>query len=178
MSSLTNPAYEILPPSRRTAEAPSFRTARHDGEDRFSDRFEDRFAGRFENEIPRSPLEETSRHHFVRFLTMFVLAVAAITAWHSYGHAARARLASLSPRLAWLAPPLEDTNRVEQISRSVDRIAATIAANQEQLTRTIDHLAADQEQMTRNIARLQLSLDKSQPDAGGRRAGRRSPQAR
>jgi hypothetical protein len=174
MSGLQNPAYEILPPSPRSVEAAAFRAARHD---------EEWFADRFADEKP-SPRKEASPRHLVRFLTLFLLAIAAILAWQSYGHAAREKLASLSPQLQWLAPPAENAppDRVELISRSVDRIAASIAASQEQITRTIDHLAADQEQMTREIIRLQtLSLDKSpevRPDAGKRRVARRSPQGR
>jgi hypothetical protein len=177
MSALPSPAYEILPPSKRSAEAPAFRTARHERE-WFSDGFADR---------KPPPGKQASQRHLARLLMMFLLGGAAILAWHSYGHAARKTLATLSPRLEWLAPPAEPARSVpesvEQISRSVDRIAASIAASQEQMTRTINHLATDQEQMTREIIRLQaLSLYKSQepqqPAPGERKAARRSPQAR
>jgi hypothetical protein len=169
--SVQSPAYEILPPSHRSVEAPEFLSARTD-EDWLSYRFADE---------KRSPGKGASQRHLARFLMMFLLGAAAFLALYSYGHAARERLASLSPRLQWLAPPLENAppDRIEQISRGVDRIAAS----QERVTRTIDHLAADQEQMTREIVKLQaLSLDKihepRKPDAGGRKVVRRSPQPR
>ncbi len=165
--SLQSPAYEILPPSR-PIEAPAFGATRLD-EDWFTDRFADEKA---------PPGKGASQRHLARFLMMFLLGATAFLALYSYGHAARERLASLSPRLQWLAPTTENAplDPIEQISRGVDRIAAS----QERVTRTIDHLAADQEQMTREIVRLQtLSLDKlRKPDAGGRKVVRRSPQPR
>jgi hypothetical protein len=177
MSALTSPAYEILPPSNRSAEAPPFRTFRPE-DDWFADRDGDWFSDRFADRTSSSG-KQASRRRPIRLVTMFLLGAAAILAWHSYGHAARETLAQLSPGLQWLAPPLEpaqnEAARVEQISRSVDRIAANVAASQEQITRTIDHLAADQEQMTREIIRLQELSQLRQRTAGGRNAARRAP---
>jgi hypothetical protein len=43
----------------------------------------------------------------------------------------------------------------EQMSRGADRIADSVAANREQIARSVDQLAAGQEQMTREITKLQ-----------------------
>ena len=43
----------------------------------------------------------------------------------------------------------------EQMSRGADRIANSIVANQEQIARSVDQLTAGQEQMTREITKLQ-----------------------
>jgi hypothetical protein len=43
----------------------------------------------------------------------------------------------------------------EQMSRGADPIANSIVANQEQMTRSVDRIAAGQEQMTREITKLQ-----------------------
>jgi hypothetical protein len=42
----------------------------------------------------------------------------------------------------------------EQITRNVDKIAASIAGSQEQMTRSVDRIAARQEQMMREITKL------------------------
>jgi methyl-accepting chemotaxis protein len=42
----------------------------------------------------------------------------------------------------------------EQITRSVDRIAPSVVANQEQMTRSIDRIAASQEEIARSVNRL------------------------
>jgi hypothetical protein len=175
MSALTSPAYEILPPSSRSAEeARPFRYTRPQ-DDWFYDGFADRTP---------PPGKQASQRHLARFLAMFLLGAAAIVACYSYGRAARETLAGLSPELEWLAPPAERAentpDKVEEISRSVDRIAASIDSNQQQITHSIAVLAADQAQMTREIVRLQeLSQSKGQeprsPVPGGHRAARRSP---
>jgi len=43
----------------------------------------------------------------------------------------------------------------EQMSRGADRIANSIGANQEQIARSVDQLTAGQAQMTREITKLQ-----------------------
>src|SRR5712671_6381008 len=43
----------------------------------------------------------------------------------------------------------------EQMSRGADPIANSIVANQEQIARSVDQLTAGQEQMTREITKLQ-----------------------
>ena len=100
---------------------------------------------------------------FAGFLISVSIGVVATLAWQSYSEAARQIVASLSPRLGWLAPHAAAArtvpNVVEQITRHVDRIVDAnrdqIAASQEQIMRSVDNLAAGQEQMTREIIRLQ-----------------------
>lgn len=145
MSALPSPDFEILPPVRRSVDAPVFHIT---GQER------ERFTTA---EEPRN--QQSSPRRRSRPVTMFFLGVAATLAWQSYGHAARERIARLSPQLQWLAPPAAATpaepDRVEQISHNVDEIAANIIATHEQIARSIDHLAGAQEQITREITRLQ-----------------------
>jgi hypothetical protein len=167
--------YEILLPVKRPTTTRAFRMA--NGEEYgFAD--EQTSHGR---RTPRS-----------RFLMMFVLGAAAALVWQSsYGHAAREIVAEWSPQLRWLAPQTETgdaaPDRIEQITRSVDRIASDMAVGQQQITRSIDHLAAGQEQMATEIIRLQAISQfgsKSQeppPHPASvpmRKAGQRAPQAR
>jgi len=113
---------------------------------------------RFANEQPS--FGKRASRPLARFLITFYLGVAATLAWQSYSDPARQIIASSSPQLGWLAPQaavaktVPDT--IEQITmRIVDRIATSIAAAQEQITRSVDQLAAGQEQMTREITKLQ-----------------------
>lgn len=134
--------YEILPPEDRPAERLAFRMA-------------DRQNEWFARETPPNG-ERRGTRRVARILALsFVGATAAIMGWQtSYGHAARETIASLSPNLSWVAP--EQTDRIEQITRSVDQMASGMAASHEQLTRTVDRLAANQEQMTREIIKLRV----------------------
>jgi hypothetical protein len=127
-----------------------------------------------------------------RVLMMIFLGAIAILAWQFYSHAAREIIAGLSPQLRWLAPQAvgadTDSDRIEQITHNVDRIASDIAASREQITRSIDHLAAGQEQMTLEIIRLQAipqfapskkGVSPQQQASGpARKASQRSLQAR
>jgi hypothetical protein len=74
----------------------------------------------------------------VRLLVFVFVGVIATLAWQSYGGATREAVASLSPRLAWLAPPAEPagaiSDRIAAISRdlaaarqSVDKVAAGLS---------------------------------------------------
>lgn len=74
----------------------------------------------------------------VRLLIFVFVGVIATLAWQSYGGPAREALASLSPRLAWLAPPAEPagafSDHIAAISRdlaaarqSVDKVAAALS---------------------------------------------------
>jgi hypothetical protein len=146
MSAMPSPKhYEILLPAKWSVEAPAFRT---------TDPESDWFSGE-QPSYGRSP----SHRRLPRLLIMFFLGAAVTLACQAYNHAAREMIAKLYPQLDWLAPPAPDgqsaADRIEQISHSVDRIASDIAANQEQITQSIDHLTADQQQMTREIIRLQ-----------------------
>jgi hypothetical protein len=134
--------YEILPPETRSVENPASRMADVESE---------WFAG------PQPPDGKGAPRFFARHLVVLVLGGFAVLAWQGYGHAARAFMAGLSPQLRWLAPLSVEAppDSIEKITRSVDRIASDVAASQEQITRSIDHLAAGQEQIAREIIRLQ-----------------------
>jgi len=142
-------------------------------------------------------LRKRASRAFSRFLITFCIGGASTLAWQSYGDAARAMIANSYPQLGWLAPQAEpvaqnvpetialvapsfdqqqlnamslDLDAVrqsidriatsmsaiqEQMSRGADRIANSIVANQEQIARSVDQLTAGQEQMTREITKLQ-----------------------
>jgi len=142
-------------------------------------------------------LRKRASRVFSRLLITFCIGVASTLAWQSYGDAARAMLANSYPQLGWLAPQAElvaqnvpettglvapsfdqqqlnamsvDLDAVrqsidriatsmtaiqEQMSRSADGVANSIVANQEQIARSVDQLTAGQEQMTREITKLQ-----------------------
>jgi hypothetical protein len=177
MSAVPSPKhYEILSPVKRSTATHAFRTV--GGEEEW-----------FSSE-QASHRKRTSRSRS-RVLMMFFLVVITILAWRSYGHAAREIIAGLSPQLRWLAPAAvadTDSDRIEQITHNVDRIASDIAASREQITRSIDQLTAGQEHMTLEIIRLralsQFAPSKKedpppQPASGPvRKAGQRSLQAR
>src|SRR5712671_2835031 len=142
-------------------------------------------------------LRKRASRAFSRFLITFCIGGASTLAWQSYGDAARAMIANSYPQLGWLAPQAEPVaqnvpettapvalsfdqeqlnamsvefdavrqsiDRIaasmtaiqEQMSRGADPIANSIVANQEQMTRSVDRIAAGQEQMTREITKLQ-----------------------
>jgi hypothetical protein len=134
----------------------------------------DRFPRERRSFAKRAPLA------VARFVITFLIGVGATLAWQSYGDTAREMIANASPLLAWLAPPPVAQDPAETIApvapvgtpaassadlqqlgaASLDLYAVRqgvdrIAANQDQMTRTIGQLAAGQEQMTREIAKLQ-----------------------
>jgi hypothetical protein len=166
--------YEILSPVKRSTAAHAFRMA--GGE-------EDWFAS-------EQTWHRKRTSPFRLMMMMFLLGAVATLAWQSYSHAAREIIAGLSPQLGWLAPQavVADTDRIEQITHNVDRIASDIAASHEQITRSIDHLAAGQEHMTLEIIRLQAISQFAAPkkedppsqlaSVPARKASQRSLQAR
>jgi len=85
---------------------------------------------------------------FARYVVTFSIGVAVASAWHSHG-------SSTSEAVLLKAMSLER----DVLSQSLDRLAASVATSQEQMTRRIergiDRLAAGQEQMTRDINDLQ-----------------------
>ena len=92
---------------------------------------------------------------FVRLLIFVFVGVIATLAWQSYGGAARAALASLSPRLAWLAAPAEPagafSDQIAAISRdlavarqSVDKVAAALSKLETLQKGATDKTAASQ----------------------------------
>jgi hypothetical protein len=85
---------------------------------------------------------------FARYLITFSIGVAVALAWQSYGNATREGAA--------IKPVSLDRDAIRQ---SLDRIAASVATSQEQMTqrieRSIERLAARQEQTTRQINDVQ-----------------------
>ena len=81
---------------------------------------------------------------FAPYLITFSIGVAVALAWQSYGNA--------TGEVAALKAISLDRDAVRQ---SLDRIATSVAASQEQMTRSIDRLVAGQEQTTREISDLQ-----------------------
>jgi hypothetical protein len=142
-------------------------------------------------------LRKRASRAFSRFLITFCIGGASTLAWQSYGDAARAMIANSYPQLGWLAPqakpvaqnapettalvaPSFDPQQLnamsldldavrqsidriatsmsaiqEQMSRGADRIANSIGANQEQIARSVDQLTSGQQQTTREITKLQ-----------------------
>jgi hypothetical protein len=85
-----------------------------------------------------------------RYLLAFFIGVTANLAWESYGGGTREMIApaASSPDQSQLnAMPLD----LEAVRQSVDRIATSFAASQEQMRRSVDQLAAGQKWMTRDF---------------------------
>jgi hypothetical protein len=102
---------------------------------------------------------ERSPRTVVRVLIAFYIGVVATFAWQSYSEAGRQFIASLSPRLSWLAPPTASQailDPINEITRNVDRI---VAAGQEQMTHSVDQLAIGQEEITRTVDQLATSQE-------------------
>ena len=152
MTTKLGPDVEILPPER-PSDRPSFSMA--GGEREWSAGWT---APRKDQKHPHTG--RRSRWS-LRVLTFsIVAAAAAFVGWQvSYGYPAREALAGLSPGLRWLtvedaAPEAdpEQNGRIEQITRSVDRLSAELAANEARIT----HLAAGQDRITHEILRLRV----------------------
>jgi hypothetical protein len=138
----------------------------------------------------RPSLRKRASRAFFRFLVAFCTGVAVTLAWWSYGHAARQMVANW---LGWLAlqaeqvaqsarnmsaptgpatPPFDQQQLIamslnlDAVRQSIDQIATSIAAGQEQTTRNIDQIAtsiaAGQEGMTRRIDQIATSIGTSQ----------------
>jgi hypothetical protein len=116
-----------------------------------------------------------------RLLITFCAGVAATLAWW-YGHAARQMIANSHPLLGWLAPaepvaqnppdmvalaaqPSFDHQQLSTMSLDLDAVQQgidRIAADQEQITRSVDEIATTiaggQEQTTRNARQTSTSI--------------------
>jgi hypothetical protein len=109
---------------------------------------------------------------FARYLIAFFIGVIAAVAWQSYvGPTGPAAASAANP------PDQQQLNAIllDSARRHIDRLAANIAAIEEQITRGVgqlgagqeqltagqEQLAASQEQMTHEIARLQAALSKN-----------------
>lgn len=119
----------------------------------------------------------------------FCIGVGANFAWQSHRDAAREMIANSYPQLGWLAPQPAPTAQnaldvvaqaapagtppdqqqlnpmsLEDVRQSADRIAASVAAGQEEITHSVDRIAprtvADQEQITRSIDRIAASQER------------------
>jgi hypothetical protein len=96
---------------------------------------------------------------FGYYLIVIFVGVAATLAWQAYGDVARRLIApaaaSTSDQQQLNAMSLD----LDAVRRSIDALAisigTSITTNQEQTTRSIDHLTAALEQMTQEIAKLQ-----------------------
>ena len=135
----------------------------------------------------RPSLAGRSSRAVVRFLIAFCIGIAATLAWQHHGDAAREMIASSSPQLGWLAPPVApvaqaapdmiapaaqaapapDQQRLEAISldlavvrQSVDQLAAS----HEQAMRSVDQLAGGQAQMTRTVDQLAAGQEQMKQD--------------
>jgi hypothetical protein len=84
----------------------------------------------------RPSLVGRSSRAVVRFLIAFRIGVAATLAWQSYGDATREMIASSSPQLGWLAPP----------------VAPVAQAGQDQMKQDITKLQAAEQNILRKIA--------------------------
>jgi hypothetical protein len=150
-----------------------------------------------ENDPPQSrrpSLRKRASRAFTRYPIAFFIGVTATLAWQSYGDEAKEMIANSYPQLSWLAPQAEpvalnasetialvapaapslDQQQLSAISldldavrQGIDKIAASIAAIQEQMSgsadrvateqiaRSVAQLTAGQEHMTREITKLQ-----------------------
>src|SRR5215831_3755624 len=111
----------------------------------------------------------TRARSFVRFLIIFFIGITATLAWQSYGGAARKTMASWSPRLAWLAPPLTPapSDQIVAISRDLAGVR-----------QSVDKLATD---ITKLQARKQSALERtssSPPSSAEVTVHKPSPQTR
>ena len=83
---------------------------------------------------------------FAHLLIAFGIGISAAAAWQSYGDRARGKIASLSPRLGWLAPqpaPVVQTAApAESAGASPEQIAA-ISRGLATVRQSVDKLAAD-----------------------------------
>jgi len=177
MTTEHGPEIEILPPEQ-PSERPSFHTSVGDRE--WS-------AVQAAHPSDRRWSAATPARRIARVVALSVIgAAAAFAGWQvSYGYPGREAIASLSPSLRWLAAAdpdqgrsdqgggdqarTDDQNgaagqnaRLERIARSMDRMAADLAANQAQITL----LAANQEKITHELTRLKVlvqSSDRSGP---------------
>ena len=121
----------------------------------------------------RPPIGRRASRAFARFLLMFCIGVAATLGWQSYGGAARAMIASVSPQLGWLAPSTApdvmlggtpaaasvDQQQLDAMSlgldvvrKSVDRLAVQLAASQQQMAREITKLQAAEQDILDRIS--------------------------
>jgi hypothetical protein len=105
------------------------------------------------------------------FLIAICMGVAATLSWLSYGNAVRGTIASLSPRLAWLAPqPARVADAAPALSANASNasLAASASASPDQLVAISRSLAAVRQSVDKlaaDISRLQATKqDAAGPD--------------
>ena len=110
------------------------------------------------------PLRPSLGRRALRSLVMFCIGVGATLAWQSYGDAARAMIANLSPQLGWLAPqtaPIAQTAPEEPApktaSSNLQQFALDFASVRQSVDQLASQLAASQRQMGSDIAKLQAA---------------------
>jgi hypothetical protein len=87
----------------------------------------------------------------LRYPIAFFVGVTTTLAWQSYGDAARGKIAPPAPsayQQQFNAMSLD----LDAVRQGVDRIATGLAANQEQMRRSVDQLTAGHEWMTRDFS--------------------------
>ena len=124
--------------------------------------------------IKRPSLGRRASRRLARMLIVFCIGVSTTLAWQSYGEAARAMMASLSPQLGWLAPqttsvvppapdvvapanaPSPDLHRLAVglagVSQTVDQLTGQLAEGQRQMGGDIAKLQADVQQILRKVS--------------------------
>jgi hypothetical protein len=105
-----------------------------------------------------------SRHRRVllaaaRLAVTFGIGVAATLAWQPYGDAARMMVASASPQLGWLAPPVARAAAAASAPQQLQPHNAAIS-DLDTVRERIDRLAVSQEQTTRAVALLTASQER------------------
>jgi hypothetical protein len=146
----------------------------------------------------RASLPRRSSRALFRFLVTFCVGVAATLAWQSYGDVARATIATAYPQLAWVAPqaapvaqtasdaptpaepvmpspdPQEELKAISLdlavMRQSVDRLAAQLAAGNQQIAGDIATLQSAQQAILRKI-----SAPAPRPAAAARNAVQLAP---
>jgi len=98
----------------------------------------------------------------VRSLVILCIGAGATLAWQSYGDAARAMIAKLSPQLGWVAlqtAPIAQTApekpAAETASANLEQFVADVASVRESVNQLASQLAASQQQMASEIAKVQ-----------------------
>jgi hypothetical protein len=110
------------------------------------------------------------------FLAVFCIGIAATLAWQSYGDAARAMIATSSPKLDWLAPqaawlpqtapetvpsapavaPSPDVQQlalaVVSVRESIDQLAAQLVASQQEISDKIAKLQTHEQDILRKVS--------------------------
>lgn len=114
--------------------------------------------------IPRPSLGKQVLRALARFLIISGIGVAGTLAWQSYGDVARGMIAELSPRLAWLAPPVGIAQTMPDMTAPTSPPAdlqqlQTMSLGLAEVRQSVEQLAAQlalgQQQMRGEIARLQ-----------------------